>query len=273
MGVQYILGRIFGRVLYLCLARRRHVVKTNIAICFPNLDASAQKQLAIEVFENNAIGLFETAMAWWSGPERFDHRVEINGYEHIEKAHSEGKGIILVGAHYSTLDLGGFLIARAEKVCTLYRPHNNPLLNYFMLKGRKRFARQLIDNRSTRQLLRLLKKGEIVWLAPDQDMGPTDSIYVPFFGQDAATVPTISRLAKLTGADVMMFRQYRLPGTQGYELRISPPLAQFPSGDERADTIRINQELEAAILEYPAQYMWVHRRFKTHPKGKNHLYK
>ncbi len=273
MRVQYALGRTLGRLLYRLVKSRRRVVETNIALCFPDYDAAAQRQMAIEVFENNAIGFLETAMAWWSPDSRFENRVELEGYEHIEQAQAEGKGVILVGAHYSTLDLGGFLLGQTHKVSTIYRPHNNPLLDHYLRIGRNRFTDELIDNRNTRQVIRLLKVGKVVWLAPDQDMGPTNSIYAPFFGLSAATVPTVSRLARLSKARVMIFGQYRTPDNNGYKLTISEPLESFPSGDEQADTARINAELEHAIREYPTQYMWVHRRFKTHPKGKNHLYK
>lgn len=229
--------------------------------------------MVAEVFENNAIGFFETAMAWWSSPQKLSKQVKITGLEHIEQAQAQGKGVLLIGAHYSTLDLGGFLFGQTQALSTVYRPHNNELLDYFLRKGRGRFTENLIDNRNTRGIIRSLKTGNVVWIAPDQDMGPKHSIYVPFFGQDAATVTTVTKLARLSKAKVMTLAQYRLPKDQGYELRVSPPLEAFPSDDEYMDTCRVNTAIEEAIRKYPTQYMWVHRRFKTHPKGKGHLYR
>lgn len=272
-AIQYAIGKLIGRTLFLLVRSRRQVVETNIALCFPECDALSRKRMAIEVFENNAIGFLETAMAWWAPASRFKNRVELEGYQYIQEAMAAGKGVILVGAHYSTLDLGGFLLGQTHKVSTIYRPHNNPLLDHFIKQGRARFTDQLIDNKNTRQVVRLLKAGKVVWLAPDQDMGPTHSIYAPFFGIDAATVPTVSRLARLSKAKVMIFGQYRIPETGNYRLLISPALDDFPSNNEEVDTARINTELERAIRQHPTQYMWVHRRFKTHPNGKNHLYR
>lgn len=229
--------------------------------------------MAVEVFENNAIGIFETAMAWWTKPQRFEHLCEIEGLEHIQKAQAEGQGVLLTGAHYSTLDLGGYLLGQSLKFDTVYRPHNNPLFDRFICKGRSRFVGKLINNENSRAIVKELRKGGIVWFAPDQDMGPKQSIFVPFFNNTAATVPATSKLARLGKAKVMIFGQYRLPDGKGYKLTITPALDPFPT-DEESDTKLVNACLEKAIRQYPTQYMWVHRRFKTQPDlEKNALYR
>ncbi len=219
--------------------------------------------MAIEVFENNAIGLLETANAWWSSTARFENRCTIEGLEHLEAAKANGKGILLTAAHYSTLDLGGFLLGQHLDFYAVYRPHNNPLFDHFICKGRNRFIKQLINNESSRGIIRNLRNGNIVWFAPDQDMGPKQSIEVPFFGIPAATVPSASKLARLGKAQVMIFAHYRSSEDGHYLLKFHPVMSDFPSDDEISDTTRVNIALEQAIREYPTQYMWVHRRFKT----------
>lgn len=274
MPVQYQLGRLLGRLLYKLVKKRRHVVQVNLALCFPEKSEAERKVMAVEVFENNAIGIFETAMAWWSNPDRFAQLCEIEGLEHIQHAQAEGQGVLLTGAHYSTLDLGGYLLGQSLKFDTVYRPHNNPLFDRFICKGRSRFVGKLIDNENSRAIVKELRSGGVVWFAPDQDMGPKQSVFVPYFNQTAATVPATSKLARLGKAKVMIFGQYRLPNGRGYKLTISPALEPFPTKDEAADTALVNARLEAAIREYPAQYMWVHRRFKTQPDHeKNYLYR
>lgn len=274
MPLQYQLGRLLGRLLYKLVKKRRHVVQVNLAICFPEKSDAERTAMAIEVFENNAIGIFETAMAWWSKPSRFEQLCEIEGLEHIHQAQAEGQGVLLTGAHYSTLDLGGYLLGQSLTFDTVYRPHNNPLFDQFICKGRSRFVGKLIDNENSRAIVKELRSGGVVWFAPDQDMGPKQSVFVPFFNQTAATVPATSKLARLGKAKVMIFGQHRLPGGKGYKLTISPALEPFPTKDEVADTAKVNAQLEASIRKYPAQYMWVHRRFKTQPEHeKNHLYR
>lgn len=268
---QYVLGRLLGRMLYTLVKKRRHIVNVNLALCFPEKSAQERQQMAVEVFENNAIGIFETAMAWWSPSHRFDQLVQIEGLEHVQQAQTEGYGVLLTGAHYSTLDLGGFLLSQQLAFDTVYRPHNNPLFDRFICRGRSRFVNKLIDNENSRIIVKQLRKGEIVWFAPDQDMGPRQSLFAPFFGVNAATIPATSKLARMGKAKVMIFGQYRLP-EGGYKLTISPALATFPSDDIQRDTERVNLALEDAIRPFPTQYMWVHRRFKTDERGKGYVY-
>lgn len=273
MAAQYTLGRFLGKMLYRLISKRRHIVEVNLKLCFPEKSEKERQQMAVEVFENNAIGMFETSMAWWSSPDRFEDKVIIEGLEYIEKAQQEGHGILLTGAHYSTLDLGGFLLGQKLNFSTVYRPHNNPLFDRFICQGRSRFVEQMLDNENSRAIVKQLRQGNVVWFAPDQDMGPKQSIFVRFFGIPAATVPATAKLARLGKAKVMIFGQHRLPNGEGYKLTISPALDPFPTSDEAADTNLVNQGLEQAIRQFPTQYMWVHRRFKTQPDAeKSHLY-
>lgn len=271
LPVQLTLGRWLGTLLYLCLPARRHVVKVNVALCFPELNPAEQRHLIREIFRNNGIGIFETAMAWWTPSEVFHDRVIFKGREHLDRALEQNKGVILLGAHFSTLDLGGLLFSMFYPVDAMYRRHNNPLMEKIIKRGRSRYFGQSIERSDIRSVIRALRKNHIIWYAPDQDFGIKQSVYAPFFGIPAATITATSRMVGLNGSPILMLAQHRLPDGR-YELELFPIIAPFPTEDDEADAARINAEIERAIRKNPAQYMWVHRRFKTHPKGKNYLY-
>jgi KDO2-lipid IV(A) lauroyltransferase len=270
-SAQLWLGRSFGNILYWVARDRKHVVQVNVRLCFPELDAAAQQRLTRDIFRNNGIGAFETAMAWWSPKNWFRHRTVLKGREHLDSALARGKGVILLGAHFSTLDLGGLLFSEFYPVDAMYRRHNNPLMEDIITRGRGRYFGQSIERSDIRSVIRALRKNHIIWYAPDQDFGSKQSVYAPFFGVPAATIKATTRIVKLNDSPILMLAQHRLPDNS-YELELLPVIEPFPSGDEAADAARINAELERAIRKDPAQYMWVHRRFKTHPEGKNYLY-
>lgn len=267
------IGALLGGMLYRFNRHRRQVTETNIKLCFPELDPAAQKRMVRDVFRHNGVGMMETAMAWWMPWDRLPPKIEFKGREYLDRALAQGRGVILLGAHFSTLDLGGLLFAHYYPVNAMYRPHNNALMDKQIRKGRSRYFGRLIDRADIRSVIRLLRKNRIVWYAPDQDMGSRNSVYADFFGVPAATITATSRMVKLNDSPILMLAQHRLPDNSGYELELYPAIEGFPSGDAETDATRINTEIERAIRKDPAQYMWVHRRFKTHPEGKNYLYR
>ena len=270
--LQILLGRILGRLLHLFNRKRRLVTEVNVRLCFPELTSREQAQLVRRIFENNGIGFFETAMAWWSPLRLFRNRIHFKGREYLEAALAEGRGVLLLGAHFSTLDLGGLLFAQHYPVDAMYRRHNNDLMEEIINRGRSRYFGQSIERSNIRAVIKALRQNHIIWYAPDQDFGRKHSVFARFFGVQAATITATARLARLNDSPVLMLAQHRLPdGT--YELELFPALEGFPSGDDEADAQRINDELEKAIRKDPSQYMWVHRRFKTQPEGKAHLYR
>ncbi|KEA65207.1 Lipid A biosynthesis lauroyl acyltransferase [Marinobacterium lacunae] len=271
--VQLKIGATLGALLYRFNRHRRHVTATNIRLIFPDLDAASRDRLVRDVFRHNGIGLLETSMAWWMPVKRLPQNITLKGREHLDAALAKGRGVILLGAHFSTLDLGGLLFSQYYEVDAMYRPHNNPLMDRYIRKGRSRYFGQAIERSDIRSVIRALRKNRIVWYAPDQDMGSRNSVYADFFGVPAATITATSRMVKLNDSPIMMLAQHRLPDDAGYELELFPAIEDFPSKDAEADAARVNAELERAIRKDPAQYMWVHRRFKTHPKGKNYLYR
>ncbi|MBA4503637.1 LpxL/LpxP family Kdo(2)-lipid IV(A) lauroyl/palmitoleoyl acyltransferase [Marinobacterium marinum] len=270
---QITIGRRLGQLFFYLSPRRRHVTEVNVRLCFPELNTDEQARMVRNIFANNGISLFETAMAWWTPEPKLEGQYVLKGREHLDAALSQGKGVILLGAHFSTLDLGGLLFSQYYPVDAMYRRHNNPLLEKIITGNRLRYFGQAIERSDIRSVIRALRKNHIIWYAPDQDFGPKQSVYAPFFGVPAATITATTRMVKLNDSPVLMLAQHRLPDDSGYELELFPVVEPFPTGDEEADAARINAELERAIRKDPTQYMWVHRRFKTHPKGKNYLYR
>ena len=265
------IGTFFGWLLYHVARDRRHVTDVNIRLCFPELTEDERKQRVRSVFHHNGIGIMEAAMAWWAPAEWFKDKVTLKGQEHLDQALAQGKGVILMGAHFSTLDLGGLLFRFYYPVDAMYRKNNNPLLEHVITEGRKRFFDQAIERSDIRSVIRNLRKNHIIWYAPDQDFGLHQSVMAPFFGVPAATITATSRMVNLNKSPILMLAQHRLANGQ-YELELFPVIEDFPTGDDIEDATRINAEIEKAIRKDPEQYMWVHRRFKSHPKGKHYLY-
>lgn len=266
------LGRALGWLAWHLAKRRRHITETNIRLVFPDLSPKAQHQLAYESFIQNGISLPETAVAWCRDIEFLRAKTTFKGLEHVDKALQEGRGALLMGAHYAVLDLSAALVNLERTVDSTYRPHDNPLFNDFMMKGRARSLEEALDKNNLRRVLTRLKQNKLVWYAPDQDYGRKVSVFAPFFGQPAASIKMTARIAKMTGTACIPLRVHRKPDNEHYEIEFYPPLSDFPTGDEVADARQVNAALELMIGQAPAQYMWMHRRFKTRPEGEAGVY-
>lgn len=265
-------GRNLGRLLHKLMKNRRKVAEVNIGICFPELSSKEQAALVLEVFENNAIGLIETGWAYWGNKQFFLSITEFQDFELLDEALAEGKGVILMGAHYSPLDLAGLLFSFYGAPCsTLYRAHDNPMLDWFFTSGRSRFSYPL-ERKKTRQMLRNMRKNHCIWYAPDQDLGRKNSVYVPFFGQTAATTIATTKIHEINGSPLRVLSFRRKPDDSGYTLQIEK-LDGFPSGNATEDARLINEAIEKGIRRAPGQYMWVHKRFKTQSDGRRKLYR
>ncbi|MGJ8525364.1 Lipid A biosynthesis lauroyltransferase [Halomonadaceae bacterium LMG 33818] len=270
--VKIVLGKALGEFGYRFIKRRRHITETNIRLCFPELSADEQAHLVRRIFHANGIGVFETATAWCRDPEHMRYRVIYRGSEYIEKAKAQGKGVLVVGIHFSTLDLGGALHSLFNKADVVYRRHDNPLFERFMTKARRGIHGNAIDRHDLRGVIRRIKEGNIVWYSPDQDFGRAASVFAPFFGINAASIRLTAKIARLTGAPVVPFMFHRNDDNRTYTLEYEPALEDFPTGDEIADATRVNDFIERAIRRHPEQYLWLHRRFKTRPEGEPPLY-
>jgi len=271
-SIQYGIGRVFGKLLYRYGKRRRRITEVNIKLCFPELSAEQQTALIKKTFEDNAIGFIETAVSWFRSSAYSHKYLTIEGLDNLNAAKKLGKGVLLIGAHYTTLDLGALLASSVTELDAMYRPHNDPTINKVMKRSRESFCRQVVDRNNMREVIRSIKAGNVFWYAPDQDYGPDVSVFAPFFGISAATVKFTAKISKMCKCPVVIFSHHRKHDDSGYIVSFSEALEGYPCGDDVIDATRINQAIEQQIRKYPAQYMWVHRRFKTRPEGEEGFY-
>ena len=272
--VQLCIGRVLGAVMYRIAGDRRRIAARNLELCFPEKTAAERELLLKENFASTGIAFFEMAMSWWWSKPRLAKLAHVEGLEHLEQAQREGKGVILMAFHFTTLEIGAALLGQQHTIDGMYREHNNPLFDFIQRRGRERHNADslAVERDDVRGMLKLLRSGRAIWYAPDQDYGSKQSIFVPLFGIPAATVTATSKFAKLGKAQVVPFTQQRLADGSGYKLVIHAPLSDFPGESDEADCLRINQWVERAIRECPEQYLWAHRRFKTRPPGEPKLY-
>jgi KDO2-lipid IV(A) lauroyltransferase len=269
---QLAIGRMLGRVSLALAKDRRGIALTNLALCFPELTEGERRRLLEAHFASLGIGLVETALSWWGSDRRLRKLATLTGLEHLQAALRQGRGAILLSAHFTTLEIGGRLLSLHAPFHVLYRSHKNPVIETLQRGARRRRFEKAIPRDDLRGMLASLKQNRPVWYAPDQDFGSENSVFVPFFGIPAATLTATSRLARVSGAPVVPFFQRRLPGARGYELTLLAALEGFPGEDVEQDTRRITNLIEARIRLQPEQYLWVHRRFKTRPAGEPPMY-
>ncbi len=262
------LGRLLGAIVQRFPSPRRHIAETNIALCFPELDADARAALVNAHLRDIGLMMVEFALGWM-GTDRAVANVPVTfeGLEHLEDAHTQGRGVLLVGGHFSHLELCGRLVSRQIGIAGMYRRMDSAAFEWAVLRARLSYANAMFEKDDIRGTVKYLRNGGILWYAPDQDMRSKDSVFVPFFGVPAATITATHHLARLGNAVVIPFFHRRLPGDAGYALRLGAPLADLPSTDVLDDTARVNTCIEQMAREAPEQYLWVHKRFKTRPEG------
>ncbi|MBR0566508.1 lipid A biosynthesis acyltransferase [Azoarcus sp. L1K30] len=269
------LGEVLGLVLYVFGNSRRRVVNTNLALCFPELDAAARGRLARRHFRVVGRSLLERGVVWWGSRERLARMVRVEGAERLRDLQAAGTPVILLAPHFVGLDMGGTRLTMNFDVVSVYsRQKNNPVLDRWLYHGRSRFGDQLLLARQdgVRSSVKAMKAGRPFYYLPDLDYGRRDAIFVPFFGVPAATITGLSRLARVAGAAVLPCVTRMLPGGAGYVVEIGERWSDFPSADVEADTRRMNAWLEGVVRTMPEQYYWVHRRFKTRPPGEVKFY-
>ena len=267
-----ILGALLGRLLARLRPDRRLVAQINLQACMPELTDREHTTLVQATIEATGIGLIESAMALWCTDRQLSRRFSIQGLEHLEHALAQGKGAIILGAHYTAGELSARLLASSASapIQMLARRNNQPWLDAVIDRGRKRFCAGTLDKKDMAGLLRVLRNNGAVMLASDQDFSYR-SVFAPFFGIAASTVTSIGAIARRTGAAVVPIWCRRLDNGH-YELRLEAPWQDFPRDDELANATRINTWIESRVRTCPAQYLWVHRRFKTRPPGAKAFY-
>ncbi len=269
--VQFALGRGIARLFFRIAPRRAGIIRKNIELAFPRLEESERDELARETINSLGMTMAETLLVWMRGVDSMADRVQISGLEHLQPAEEEtSSGIVLLGAHFASLDLVAAALARKCPFGATYRRTRNPVVDWVCQKSRGRYYDQMLEATNLRALAKALSQGRIVWFATDQDMGNRKSVcFVPFFGINTSTVVTPFRLAKKTKARVVFMSHKRNPETLTWELNLEPvELAQtsVPSCFE-LDATNVNGMIEDFVRANPEQYFWAHRRFKTLANG------
>ncbi len=265
-------GAAFGALLAPLLRERRRVVARNLELCFPEMDEAALARLREAALRDMGVMLGEFALGWLASNRKLDRlHVTIEGMEHLHALREQGRGALLVGGHFSHLELCARLISRRLRIAGMYRRMDSDVFEWLVLRARLDYADTMFDKDELRACVKYMKRGGFVWYAPDQDMRGKDSVFAPFFGIPASTITATHHLARLSGAAVVPFFHRRLP-EGGYALRLEAPLENFPTTDVVADTARVNALIERMVLEAPEQYLWSHKRFKTRPPGMPPVY-
>jgi KDO2-lipid IV(A) lauroyltransferase len=268
--LQRLLGRALGKLLWLALPKRRRIAERNLALCLPELDQAERARLLREHFSALGIGVFEFARAWWGSVTPLRRTVRFEGLEHAQRVLAGGRGVLLVSGHFTTLEMCGRLLCDHLPVSGMYRPYDSPAMEWAVRRGRLRYATAMFTREQVLGAVRHLKHGGVLWYAPDQDMLGRDRVFAPFFGIAAGSITATHQLARLSGCAVIPFF-HRHEGDR-YVIALAPALADFPSADPVADTTRVNARIEAMVRAAPAQYLWIHQRFKRRPPGQPPLY-
>lgn len=261
------LGRLLGRLAQRLLKRRVAIARRNLELAFPELPVAEREVLLQRNFDSVGCAIFETGMAWFWSDRRMRRWMQASGVEHITAAQAGQHGMLLLSCHFMTLELNARMFGLYCPGVGVYRPNDNPVLEYAQVRGRTRSNKYLLDRRDIKGMIKALRTGEALWYAPDHDYGRHASVFVPFFAvQESATITGTATLARVKGTQVLPCYTLRLPDDQGYRLVVGAPLDNYPTGDELVDARRSNQVIEAAVRQAPEQYMWLHRRYKTRPR-------
>ncbi|MFK8011241.1 MAG: LpxL/LpxP family Kdo(2)-lipid IV(A) lauroyl/palmitoleoyl acyltransferase [Marinicellaceae bacterium] len=266
------IGKVFGKIIQFLMASRKKVVRINLNLCFPKLKPTNLKSLINKNFSELGIMFTQTLKTFLGSTTRIESTAIINGQEHIDACLSNNQGVLLVAGHFTALDMGGKILCKKYPIAGMYRPHKHPLVEYIVTKSRLKYATHMFKRDELRPILKHLKSGGILWYAPDQDYRRGQSVFVPFFGKKASTITATHQLARLSKCKVLFFHVQRNNSQPFYTLTISPPLDNFPSKDPIHDTKRVNQGIEQMVKINPAEYLWMHKRFKTNPEGEKNPY-
>ena len=265
------LGAALGLLLFAVVADRRHVVFTNLRTCFPTLTARQRHTLARQTFVQFAQAWLDRSWLWHRSPACIQARVTLSG---DVASLSDAQPTVLFAPHFVGLDVGwtALTLNLPLHFTTIFTPQSNAVVDAWVAKGRLRFGQVRLFRREdgVKPIVSALRQHELLYLLPDMNFGPSESVFVPFYGEPAATVPSLSRFAKLGRARVVPVITRMTPA--GYEVVVHPAWTDFPSNDALADTATMNLRLQSFIDAMPAQYFWVHKRFKTRPPGAPELY-
>lgn len=263
-------GALLGMLLYVAIPERRHVVMTNLRLCFPQHDDKWRRRIMRRHFIDFTCAVIDRVYFWWSPREKLERMIRLEGREHLQDTASVPT--ILLVPHFVGLDAAGVITSMICPMVSIYSRQKNPHFDAQLLAGRMRFNEPLLLSRQDgmRRVLKALKGGYCFFYLPDLDFGPKDAVFVPFFGVPTATITGVSRLARLSSARVVPCIARMTP--DGYVVTLHPPWQDYPGADLEADTARMNAFIEAEAGKMPEQYFWSHKRFKTRPPGEKGVY-
>ena len=253
------LGKFLGRFAQLFMKRRARIAYRNLELCFPQMSDSERHNMVAKNFESVGMGLMETGMAWFWPDKRMARWSEVTGtgMDPVHTLQANQTGVLLIGVHFLTLEIGARMFGMQAPGIGVYRPNDNPVIDLIQTNGRMRSNKSMIDRKDLKGMIRALKSGEVVWYAPDHDYGPQASTWM---------------LARMSKAAIVPFVPRRKPDGSGYELMMLEPELAPPLDDAETTARWMNGIVEKCIMLAPEQYMWLHRRFKTRPKGKPSRY-
>lgn len=257
------LGWLFSRLKV--GKRRAAIARRNLELCFPDMPESKREAILQENLRSVGMAIIETGMAWFWSDARMKKWSKVEGLHYLKE--NQQDGIIFVGVHFLTLELGARIVGLHHPGIGVYRPNDNPLLDWLQTQGRLRSNKDMLDRKDLRGMIKALRHGETIWYAPDHDYGRRNVVFVPFFAVPNASTTTGSYylLKSSPNSKVIPFAPLRNQDGSGYTVSISAPVDFTDLDDETAIATRMNQVVEKEIMKGVAQYMWLHRRFKTRP--------
>jgi KDO2-lipid IV(A) lauroyltransferase len=265
-------GKAIGRMAHRIGANRRAITRRNIELCFPELTEAERNKLALEHFEALGASVMEMALGRWASDEKMLAITDVKGVEHVQQTLDNGNGVILLCAHFTTLEASGRAFSlQSPPFDAVFRRFRSPFTTEILAGTREKSVRRLIEKNDIKRMVRSLRDGVPVWYAPDQSYHLKQSALIPFFGVPAMTNIATTTLAKLGRAKIIPFLPRRLP-EGGYELRLLPPIEGVPSDDAIEDTKKIMAVIEEHVRLCPEQYYWVHRKFKNRPDSLPDVY-
>lgn len=269
------MARALACLMWTVLSDRRHVTLTNLRLCFPALTDQQRVAIAKKTYRKLARAALDHGVLWAGDRDDIERMVKFEGLENLTEPYRNNEPVIVIAPHFIGLDAAGIAFNLHVRGCSLYQRQSNPVWDKAALEGRLRFSEPVLIPKSGRgedlkAIIHAIRQGMPFYYLPDMDHGLKNSIFVPFFGTPAATVPMVGRLAKVTRAKVI-FCVAEMTET-GYVIHVSPVWENFPTNDPEVDTRHVTEQLEKWIEKLPDQYLWTHRRFKTRPEGEPSVY-
>lgn len=261
-------GRVLGEFFYRRNRKRREIVDVNLELCFPELSGAERDALAREHFHFYGMNVIDLGLSWWATRRKIDRWIDFTGLEKLGDLVERGEPVILLAPHVVGMDVGGMALSSRFEMVSMMKVPPNPLLNWFLARGRTRFGgRMVMRSEGLRPLVREIRNGRACYFVPDEDFGSRASEFAPFFATERAILSVVGRMAKLTGARVLPVVCRLDPETGRYNVEIGAPLPDFPTLDLKTDAASVGKALEWCVAKAPAQYLWALRWFKTRPDG------